>query len=50
MSEIRLAAELGRQLPDHLTTLADVDVVLDAEYPATVRAPDVVVVDRLASR
>lgn len=41
---VRLTAELDRQLPDELTALADVEVVVDARYPATVRAPDVVVV------
>lgn len=41
---VRLTAELDRQLPDDLTALADVEVEVDAGYPATVRAPDVVVV------
>ncbi len=40
---VRLASELDRQLPDHLTALADVEIVVNAGYPATVRAPDVVV-------
>jgi hypothetical protein len=40
---VRLAFELDRQLPDHLTALADVEVVVDAGYPTTVQAPDVVV-------
>jgi Uma2 family endonuclease len=41
---VRLTSELDRQLPDHLTALADVEVVVNTGYPATVRAPDVVVV------
>jgi Uma2 family endonuclease len=41
---LRLATELDRQLPDQLTALPDVEVVIGATYPATVRAPDVVVV------
>jgi Uma2 family endonuclease len=41
---VRLAAGLSAQLPDELTALADVEVVIDAEGPATVRAPDLVVV------
>jgi Uma2 family endonuclease len=41
---VRLAAELDRQLPDTLTALADVEVLIDAAHPATVRVPDVVVV------
>jgi len=40
---VRLAADLDGQLPDDLTALADVDVLLDARHPVTVRAPDVVV-------
>jgi Uma2 family endonuclease len=48
---VRLAAELDRQLPDILTALADVEVVIDAVHPATVRVPDVVVVPtRVAER
>ena len=41
---VRLASELDRQLPDELTALADVEVVVDPGDPATVRVPDVVVV------
>lgn len=41
---VRLATELDRQLPDPLTALADVEVLIDATHPATVRVPDVVVV------
>lgn len=41
---VRLAAELDRQLPDELTALADVEVEIDTRYPATVRAPDIVIV------
>ena len=36
---VRLAAELDAQLPDRLTALADVEVVVDEIHPATVRAP-----------
>lgn len=41
---VRLAATLDAQLPDDLSALADVEVLVDAGPPATVRAPDVVVV------
>jgi Uma2 family endonuclease len=41
---VRLTSELDRQLPDHLTALADVEVLVNTRYPATVRVPDVVVV------
>jgi Uma2 family endonuclease len=41
-----LAVELNRQLPAHLIAVPDVDVVIDATGPATVRAPDVVVTTR----
>jgi Uma2 family endonuclease len=40
----RLFTELNRQLPPDLTAVPDVDVVLRAERPATVREPDLVVV------
>jgi Uma2 family endonuclease len=40
----RLAQALDEQLPDHLTALHGVEVVVDAQFPATVRVPDVVVV------
>ena len=40
----RLSVELDRQLPDEWTAVPDVEVVLDTRSPATVRAPDVVVV------
>lgn len=46
---VRLTAMLDDQLPDELTALSDVEVLLDARHPATVRAPDVVVTsDKLA--
>lgn len=38
-----LAAELNRQLPTHLLAAPDVEVLVDAAFPPTVRAPDVVV-------
>lgn len=41
---VRIAAELDRQLPQKLTTLADYEIVVDATFPPTVRIPDVVVV------
>ena len=41
---VRITAELDRQLSDDLTALADVEVLIDASFPPTVRAPDVVVV------
>ncbi len=41
---VRLTTELDRQLPYAKTALADVEVLIDAAFPATVRAPDVVVV------
>jgi Uma2 family endonuclease len=41
---VRLAADLDRQLPDGLTALADVEVLVDPTFPPTVRAPDVVIV------
>jgi Uma2 family endonuclease len=41
---VRIATELDRQLPDDLTALADVEVLIDGSFPPTVRAPDVVVV------
>lgn len=41
---VRLAAGLDSQLPDDLTALADVEILIEAAYPATVRVPDVVVV------
>jgi Uma2 family endonuclease len=39
----RLAALLDEQLPDRLTALKNVDVLVNAATPPTVRAPDVVV-------
>lgn len=41
---VRLCAELDAQLPDELKALADVEVLVEAGFPPTVRAPDVVVV------
>jgi Uma2 family endonuclease len=40
----RLTNELYEQLPDTLRALQDIDVVIDASFPATVRAPDVAVI------
>jgi Uma2 family endonuclease len=40
----RLATELDRQLPDDLAASPDVEVLIDAGFPPTVRVPDVVVV------
>jgi Uma2 family endonuclease len=40
----RLATELDRQLPAELAASPDVEVVVDAWFPPTVRVPDVVVV------
>jgi Uma2 family endonuclease len=40
---VRLAAELDRQLPDALTALAEVEVLVEVTPVTTVRAPDVVV-------
>lgn len=40
----RLRALLDEQLPDDLKALEDVDVLVEAAFPPTVRAPDVVVV------
>jgi len=39
----RLTNQLDRQLPDELTALPDVEVLIDPRHPATVRAPDVVI-------
>jgi Uma2 family endonuclease len=39
----RLAAQLEPQLPPGFVVVTDVDVTIDASHPATVRAPDVVV-------
>jgi Uma2 family endonuclease len=41
---LRLGAELDRQLPDELAAVPDVEVLVEAGFPPTVRAPDVVVV------
>ncbi|WP_246632334.1 Uma2 family endonuclease [Pseudonocardia nigra] len=41
---IRLAAQLEQQLPDHWEALADFEVLVRGDDPATIRAPDVVVV------
>ncbi len=38
-----LAVDLNRQLPDTLIAAPDVEVVIEAGFPATVRAPDVLV-------
>jgi Uma2 family endonuclease len=39
-----LAADLNRQLPDALRAIEDSEVVIEASFPATVRAPDVMVI------
>jgi Uma2 family endonuclease len=41
---LRLTSTLDACLPDHLTALPSVEVLVEAGPPATVRAPDVVVV------
>lgn len=49
----RLCIQLDSQLPDHLTLLPEVDIDLElvaAHRPATVRAPDIVVVHASAYR
>jgi Uma2 family endonuclease len=43
-AELHLGAELDRQLPDDLTVLPDVEVLVEAGPIPTVRAPDMVVV------
>ncbi len=43
-----LAAQLQRQLPPGLTALTDAEVTIEASYPATVRAPDVLVLPTAA--
>jgi len=43
-AQTRLAYWLDEQLPEHLTSYADVDVVLDSSARPTVRKPDIVVV------
>lgn len=40
----RLTDQLDSQLPDELTALPDVEVIVDARHPMTVRVPDVVVI------
>ena len=40
----RLGMQIHRFLPPEVTMLLDVDVVVEAAEPATVRAPDVVVI------
>ncbi|MEV0433868.1 Uma2 family endonuclease [Nocardia sp. NPDC050413] len=44
----RLAWQLERQLPPELEPLGEVEVVIDARPPATVRVPDLCVVPALA--
>jgi len=39
----RLTDQLDSQLPDELTALPEVEVIVDARHPTTVRVPDVVV-------
>lgn len=41
---VRLTSALDDQLPDELTAVADVEILVEKGHPATVRAPDVVVV------
>jgi Uma2 family endonuclease len=41
-----LMSDLNRQLPNTLVATQDVEVVIDPSFPATVRAPDVLVVSR----
>lgn len=41
---VRLTSQIDAQLPDEVTAVADVEVVIDARHPATVRAPDIVVI------
>jgi Uma2 family endonuclease len=41
---MNLAADLNRQLPDTLRAIEDSEVVIEASFPATVRAPDVIVI------
>lgn len=40
----RLTEDLHQQLPDTLRAVQDIEVVVDASFPATVRAPDIVVI------
>jgi len=39
----RLVDQLDSQLPDELTALPEVEVIVDARHPRTIRVPDVVV-------
>jgi Uma2 family endonuclease len=39
----RLTDHLDRQLPDELTALPEVEVIIDARHPKTIRVPDVVI-------
>jgi len=41
-----LMSDLNRQLPQTLAATQDIEVVIESTYPATVRAPDVVVISR----
>lgn len=41
---MNLAADLNRQLPATLRAIEDGEVVIEASFPATVRAPDVLVI------
>jgi Uma2 family endonuclease len=45
-----LLYQLRSQLPAHLAALPDVEVIISDSFPATVRAPDVVVVTRAAAK
>lgn len=45
---LRLCTQLARQLPSEIEVLPEVEVVVDALTPATVRVPDVVVCPRTA--
>lgn len=44
LAVIQLAGDLNTQIPGQLTAVQDVEVVIDRRFPATVRAPDVVVI------
>jgi Uma2 family endonuclease len=47
---VRLCAQLDAQLPDELKALADVEVLVEAGFPPTVRAPDIVVIPTAVAR
>jgi Uma2 family endonuclease len=41
---VRLASQMGRQVPPDWEVLPDFEVIVEADGPATVRAPDLVIV------